>query len=79
MPRYLTHIGVAMTQLLNAALGGWPDESTSSRLWRLHLQGRAAGSTFATLVDALFFWQEDHCRKAYEAERARYHVPPILR
>lgn len=77
--RYFKHILIALTQLLNTLLGGWPDESTSSRLWRLHLQGSPAGTVLAALVDTLFFWQKDHCRKAYEAERSRYQQAPILR
>jgi hypothetical protein len=48
-------------------------------MWRWHLQGKPEGTVFAALIDALFFFQEDHCRKAYEAERNRYQVPPILR
>jgi hypothetical protein len=76
---YIWHIFISLTQLLNTLLGGYPDESTSSRLWRLHLKGEPAGTVLAALVDALFFWQEDHCRRAYESERTRYHLPPILR
>lgn len=77
--RYTNHIGVALTQLMSTLIGGWPDESTSSYLWRLEQQGKLAGRLFRPLVDTLFFWQPDHCRKAHEAERARYHLPPILR
>jgi len=76
---YFRHIGVALTQLLNTITGGWPDESTSSRLWRLEQQGNERAAMLRRLVDALFFLQTEHCRKAYEAERARYQSPPILR
>ncbi len=76
---YFKSILIALTQLLNTLLGGYPDESTSSRLWRLHLKGEPHGTVLAALVDVVFFWQEDHCRKAYESERARYQLPPILR
>ena len=31
------------------------------------------------LVDRLFFWQPEHCARSYDAERARYHLPPLLR
>lgn len=41
MKTYLLHLGVALTQLLNTLLGGWPDESLSSRLYRLEQQGNA--------------------------------------
>lgn len=79
MKQYLWHIGVALTQLLNTLLAGWPDESTSSRLWRLREQGKEVGYIGVGIVDGLFFFQPDHCRRAYEAERARYQLPPILR
>lgn len=76
---YLNHIGIALTQMLNTLTGGWPDESTSSRLWRLEMQGNERAGFLRCVVDLLFFWQHDHCRLAYEAERARYQLPPILR
>lgn len=76
---YLRHIGVALTQLLCALVGGWPDESTSRYLYRLDLQGRLAGRLLRPAVDALFFWQRGHCRLSYEAERRRYQLPPLLR
>jgi len=79
MRAYLWNIFIGLTQLLNTLLGGFPDETTSSRMWRWHLQGKPKGTIFAAVIDAIFFWQEDHCRKAYEAERTRYHLPPILR
>lgn len=76
---YIAHIGVGLTQLLNTVLGGWPDESTSSRLWRLERPGKVAGRLFRPRVDRLFFWQPEHCARAYAAERTRYHLPPMLR
>lgn len=79
MKDYVGFIGVALTQLINTLLGGFPDETTSSRMWRWHLQGKPEGTIFAAVIDTIFFWQGDHCRKAYEAERTRYHLPPILR
>lgn len=80
MKAYFWHIFIGLTQLLNTLLGGWPDETTSSRLWRLREQGKTIGFYGVEIVDALFAWQTvDHCRKAYDAERKRYQVPPILR
>ena len=79
MKTYAIHVGVALTQLLNALLGGWPDESTSSRLWRLDQQGSAVGGMLRRFVDRLFWRKPGHCATAYEAERRRYQSPPILR
>ena len=76
---YLGTVGIGLTQLLNTLLGGWPDESVSSRLWRLEQQGSSVGTWCRQLVDKLFWWQRGHCELAYEAERKRYQSPPILR
>lgn len=77
--QYLQHVGVSLTQLLNAMLGGWPDESVSSRMWRKEMQGSERASLLRAAVDFLFFWQHDHCRHAYESERERQQLPPSLR
>ena len=78
---YMTYIEVlfiAFDQFINAVLGGWPDETLSSRCWREEQQGLRAWPR--KLVDGLFFWQrEGHCKRAYEAERKRHRFPPGLR
>ncbi|HOW46156.1 MAG TPA: hypothetical protein PLB26_00765 [Rubrivivax sp.] len=70
-------VGIALTQLLNALCGGWPDESTSSRLYRLELQGSETGGTLRQAVDAVF--GAGHCERAFMHERARRQHPPELR
>ena len=50
---------IGLDQLANAILGGWPDETLSSRCWRLSLAGR---DWPRLVVDGLFFWDRDHCR-----------------
>ena len=79
MKSYLWHIFIALTQLLNTLLGGWPDESTSSRVYRLEQTGMTRAGIARRFIDRIFFWQVDHCRQAYESERMRYQFPPILR
>lgn len=70
---------IAVDQLICAFFGGYPDETISSYLHRLDVQGKPAGRILRPVVDWLWFWQDDHCHKAYLSERARYHLPPILR
>ena len=36
---YLHNLLVACDQLVNAVMGGWPDETLSSRCWRWHVDG----------------------------------------
>lgn len=55
--------------------GVWADEALSSRAHRIqdtHPRLRRA-------INTLFFWQEDHCREAYESEMRRKHFPPEMR
>lgn len=75
---YPIRILLSLDQLICALLGGWPDESLSSYAWRLEKQGKPMGFT-RRVIDAIFFWDPDHCRKAMESERARVQVPPELR
>lgn len=55
----------------------WADETLSSRCWRWHLYG--VRSWPCRLVDALFWWQQAHCRSAYESEREGRQLPPEMR
>lgn len=74
---YLKNVALGIDQLANTMLGGWPDESISSRAWRnRHLGGWAyvyAG------INGVFFWQRDHCYAAHVAEVQLRQMPPDLR
>ena len=66
---------IALDQLFNTLCGGWADETFSARCWRLRDRGR--GWMLARrVVDALFFFDPDHCRTSFEAEQRRAHLPP---
>lgn len=39
MSGYFHNLLVACDQFLNTLLGGWPDETLSSRCWRWHKDG----------------------------------------
>ena len=67
---------IALDQLVNAIACGWPDETLSSRCWRWHISGIHWP---CQLIDALFFWERDHCREAFESERQGRQLPPELR
>jgi hypothetical protein len=68
---------IAADQLLNAILGGWADETMSARCWRL--RDYQPYTTLRPLIDGLFFWQSDHCRRSYESERIRAQLPTQYR
>ena len=66
MRTYLHNLLVACDQLVNALMGGWPDETLSSRCcW---LDGLAA-----------LLGEAEHCRQSYESERTGRQLPPELR
>lgn len=67
-------IGIAADQLANALLGGYADETLSARAWREGQNGGAWGVVRA-VIDAIFFWQMNHCKNAYLSEMARKQLP----
>lgn len=56
---------IAVDQLLNTLLGGWPDETLSSRCYRWARDGVRAWPR--KLIDGLFFWQREHARAVMRA------------
>lgn len=62
---------VALDQFLNVLIGMIiePSQKQWSDLTRW----------FYWLVNHIFFWQENHCKEAYESEAQRSHLPPELR
>lgn len=77
MKKWLEQVAIAIDQLINAILGGWADETMSSYAHRLRIEKDI--SWVERVIDTLFFWQKEHCKTAYESERARKHFPPELR
>ena len=67
---------VALDQLVNALIGGFADETLSSRAHRRRLRGKGG---VAWVIDHIFFWQNEHCKTAYESELERAQLPPEFR
>ena len=76
---YLWQLVIGFDQLINAALGGWADETFSARCWRR--RGRCFWNILRCLLDLAFrpFDGPNHCRQAYENELARRHSPRAYR
>jgi hypothetical protein len=64
---------IAFDQMINARLGGWPDETFSARCWRLRNIKKYA--ILVKIIDSIFFWQESHCYGSYLQEVERSHLP----
>ncbi len=83
MKLYLKNILISIDQLLNTILGGWCDETLSSRAFRTN-------AWYRTPIDLMFFWQYrlqiksdwtgvkiifNHCEQCYWWERDRRDLP----
>ena len=77
---YWKAVGIAWDQLVNAHFGGWPDETLSSRAYRLSKNGRHLPRK---VIDALFFWDREggkrHCELSFESECKLKQLPPEAR
>lgn len=76
---YLRNVLIGVDQLVNAAFGGWPDETLSSRCGRLG--HRYPYKFWKVIIDAIFrpFQGPNHCVNAYKKELTRYQFPPEMR
>lgn len=70
----LKNVAIAFDQLINTLLGAAPDETLSARAYRLRLVS-TPWRVAQVVIDALFFWQNEHCKQSYFAEFERKHLP----
>lgn len=78
MKKYAYQLLIAADQLINALLGGYPDETLSSRIYRnacLKTPVKQRWLIAYKAVNSLFFWQDDHCFLSYLRERSKGHRP----
>ncbi|HDR1886966.1 DNA helicase UvrD [Pasteurella multocida subsp. multocida] len=78
MRSYFYHLAVAFDQLFNALLAGAADETLSSRAYRganLTESPKKKWVVLHKLINGLFFWEKDHCKKSYDSEVLRRQYP----
>lgn len=68
---------VAVDQFVNTLIGGYADETLSARAWRHSLAGER--KWLVKVLNCIFFWQDNHCREAYESEIYRRQYPEEYR
>ena len=68
---------IAIDQLANALVGGYADETLSARAHRIAEEGGPAWPQ--RTINALFFWERQHCLKAYQSEVQRRQFPSRYR
>lgn len=74
---YGKNLLIAIDQLV-AAIFGFPcDETISSVAYRWELEGKRKWPRI--LIDALFFFDKDHCKESYESEVLKRQMPPSMR
>lgn len=80
---YWKAVAIAHDQLINAWARGWPDETLSSRAYRMSKSGKRHWPR--RLIDAIFFWDRDkqtgqrHCELSFASEREGRQMPPEAR
>ena len=74
---WLKQVLVAFDQFVNTLIGGWADETFSARCWRL--RDRTVWGALRLVVDALLFFDKNHCEESYKSELLRLQCPPELR
>lgn len=74
---YGKNLLIAVDQLINSVIGGYCDETLSSRAWRWEKDG--VRSWPRRIIDRLFFWEKQHCYQSYISEREGRQLPPELR
>ena len=79
----LHQLAIALDQLGNVFVSclfgekAWADETLSAHAWRWQEEG--ARKWPRRVIDAMLFWQGEHCRKAYENEKSRTQLPEAER
>lgn len=79
----IKQLAIAIDQLLNVLVScvlreqAWADMTLSAQAYRWERDG--VRSYPRVIIDALFFWELDHCRQSYESELARLQAPPDTR
>lgn len=69
MLRYILNILIALDQLINTLVGGYPDETLSASAWLGEQQGKFIPCIMRPVIDFIF-WpiERNHCANAYHAE-----------
>ena len=75
---YWNNLLIAVDQLVNALIGGWPDETLSSRAYRMAADGNP-WAMYAIDGLANLFGDENHCETSFKSERLRLQAPPETR
>lgn len=74
---YGKNLLIALDQFVFALFGGSCDETLSSYAFRREQAGK--GRALRVLIDCFFFFEKEHCRRSFESEKERRHLPEDFR
>ncbi|MDV7392992.1 hypothetical protein RZS08_16595, partial [Arthrospira platensis SPKY1] len=63
---YFHNLGIALTRAFSAFIGVDYRISFSAQCWHWEQRGKWRGIVLRPVVDFIFFWDFDHCRRAFE-------------
>lgn len=66
MKKYLKNVLISLDQLLNAMLGGDPDETICSRVWKASQRGEGWAQKARIVLDEVF--GRNHCQESEESD-----------
>ena len=75
--KYITNVLIGFDQFINTIFLGFPDETISSRAWRCK-DANSFWRVMHSLINKIFFFQKDHCHKAYLVELERKHITTTI-
>lgn len=81
MKQRILNLLIALDQLVYVVITlgvGMPDETMSAAAYRMELAGKPAG-VFRRFIDALFWFDADHCHQAYLSEVGKKQLPSEYR
>ena len=64
--KYLLNLLILVDQAINTILGGDPDHTISGRIGYHAGLGKPWALKCERVINAIFFWQQDHCKRAIE-------------
>lgn len=79
MRQRILNLLIALDQFLFCLLmlgNSYPDETASTCAWRLEQTGRIQGKIFRPIIDMLFWFHSEHCKKSFESERRHSQSAP---
>lgn len=75
---WIKQVLIALDQLINTLLGGWADETLSSRAYRMSRDGKPFGF-LCGIIDTLLWFDKNHCAESYQSELDRSQLHPETR